>query len=97
MYEARSMTKCLLTRGVCLQEVSVSGGSTVFFLGSPICFENTLNTHLLKPCLSLQPSSFSVFPLLHKLLSLTVFLAAFASSLVAFHAFLFPLLVLFAL
>ena len=31
-YEARSMTKCPLRRGVCLQEVSVRGGSTVISL-----------------------------------------------------------------
>ena len=29
VYEARTMTKCLLMGGVCLREVSVSGGLTV--------------------------------------------------------------------
>ena len=32
LYVARNMTKCLLTRGVHLREVSVSEGSTVVLL-----------------------------------------------------------------
>lgn len=31
LYVAENMNKCLLTRSVCLREVSVSGGSTVLF------------------------------------------------------------------
>lgn len=52
---------------------------------------------LLNPCLFLQPSSFFVSPLLHKLLSSTVFLAVFLSAFsLAFHVP-FPLPVLFVL
>ena len=40
LYVARNMTKCSFTRVVSLRRVSVSGGSTVFFINN--CYIGTL-------------------------------------------------------